>query len=741
MDRLEMNIETKYSWSSILMLGIILMLFAFQAEEVSYKDASQPVERRVTDLLSKMTLEEKIYQLSQGHFGINLNENNKTDQLNGVDPQIGSLINFSNDPELRNNIQKLAMEESRLGIPILFGFDVVYSLRTVFPISLGQACSWNPTLVKQSTQVLAREARMSGVDWTFAPVVDVARDPRWGRMSEGYGEDPYATSVFGVAAVEGFQGDSLNTDHTVAATLKHFVGYGASEGGRDYHYTEISDQTLWDVYLPPFEACIKAGAATVMSSFNDISGVPGSANHYTLTEILKEKWGHDGFVVSDWNSIIQLINQGAAKNKKHAAELAFNSGIELCMVDNSYLHYLGALIEEGKVSMELVDESVARILRLKFKLGLFENPYTKITKPEERYLLPESKAIAEQLAEESFVLLKNKRNVLPLKVEKIALIGPMIHEKEDLLGVWSKQHGRPEDAISIAEGMLAEFEGIAQIDTVKACAFLGEDRSGFARAKEVATAADVVVICLGEERRWSGEDGNRSFIEYHQIQEDLVQEMVKTGKPIVLVLSSGRTKALKNIEPLADAMLMVWQPGIMGGKAIAETLSGRANPSGKLSITVPYTTGQIPLYYSMRQAGRPHQGHYRHLTKEPMYWFGYGLSYTTFEYGALTLSDTIVSKTGKITAEVEITNSGEMDGKEAVLWYITDPYASITRPVKELKYFEKKMIKTGETLKYTFEIDPIRDLSYPNSQGDRMLESGDFFIHVGAQTVRFELVE
>lgn len=727
---------------SLQLFLFVIALFSCSSnnEAITYKDPTQPIDKRVDDLISRMTLEEKIYQLNQWTVGINTNANNISDQMKKVDPKIGSLINFSDDPAFRNEVQKKAIEESRLGIPILMGFDVIHGFRTVYPIALGQACSWNPELVKKASQVAAKESRMSGVDWTFSPMIDVARDARWGRISEGYGEDPYANAVFGVATVEGYQGSDLNNDYTVAACLKHYVGYGESEGGRDYHYTEVSDQTLWDTYLPPYEACIKAGAATVMSAFNDISGVPATSNYYTLTEILKEKWGHEGFVLSDWNAVQQLINQGAAKDRKQAAELAFNAGVEMCMVDNCYFDYLAELVDEGKVSMDLIDSSVARILRLKFQLGLFEKPYTDVISPEKRYLQPESKKIAEQLAEESIVLLKNQEKILPLKGKNIALIGPMAEEQETLLGAWS-YHGKLEHVVSIADGLKDELAGKATITIAKGCDFDGDDISGFAKAKSVARAADVVVLCLGEKRYWSGEDGNRHEIEYPAIQEELVKEVAKTGKPIVLLLSSGRTMALKNVEPLADAMVMVWQPGIMAGKAIAGVLSGRVNPSGKLPVTFPYATGQIPLYYNMRQAARLDQGVYEHLTKKPLYWFGHGLSYTSFKYGDVKLSAEKITKTEKLLAEVIVENTGDVEGQESVLWFISDPYATITRPMKELKFFEKKTIVPGEKVKYTFEIDPMEDLSYPNRKGERILESGEFFVLVGNQKVKFELID
>ena len=448
----------------------------------AYKDAGRPVEERVSDLLSRMTLEEKVMQLNQYTLGRNDNANNVADPVDKIPAEIGSLIYFDTSPGLRNRLQKKAIEQSRLGIPVLFGYDVIHGFRTTYPISLAQACSWNPALVKQAAEVAAQEARMSGVEWTFSPMIDVARDGRWGRVSEGYGEDPYANAVYGVAAVEGYQGDNLADSRRVAACLKHFVGYGASEAGRDYVYTEISRQTLWDTYIPPYQAGIEAGAATVMSCFNDISGTPGTANPYILTEVLKERWAHDGFVVSDWAAIEQLRSQGVAADRKEAAEKAFNAGVEMDMMNRCYDAHLAALVREGKVSQEKLDEAVRRVLRLKFRLGLFERPYTPESEETDRFLLPASLAVAERLAEESMVLLKNENNTLPLKAaRRIAVIGPMAQNRLHLLGAWSA-HGREEDAVSLFAGLENEYRGRAELLYARGCDFDGEDRSGFREA-------------------------------------------------------------------------------------------------------------------------------------------------------------------------------------------------------------------------------------------------------------------
>ena len=706
-----------------------------------YKNAKAPIEKRVDDLLSRMTLEEKVMQLNQYTLGRNNNVNNVGEEVKKVPAEIGSLIYFEANPELRNNMQKKAMEESRLGIPIIFGYDAIHGFRTVYPISLAQACSWNPDLVEQACAVSAQEARMSGVDWTFSPMIDVARDPRWGRVAEGYGEDPYANGVFGAASVRGYQGDNMSAENRVAACLKHYVGYGASEAGRDYVYTEISKQTLWDTYLLPYEMGVKAGAATLMSSFNDISGVPGSANPYTMTEILKNRWRHDGFIVSDWGAIEQLKNQGLAATKKEAAWHAFTAGLEMDMMSHAYDRHLKELVEEGKVSMAQVDEAVRRVLLLKFRLGLFERPYTPVTTEKERFLRPQSMDIAARLAAESMVLLKNENNVLPLTdKKKIAVIGPMAKNGWDLLGSW-RGHGKDTDVAMLYDGLAAEFAGKAELRYALGCNTQGENREGFAEALEAARWSDVVVLCLGEMMTWSGENASRSSIALPQMQEELAKELKKAGKPVVLVLVNGRPLELNRLEPVSDDILEIWQPGVNGALPMAGILSGRINPSGKLAMTFPYSTGQIPVYYNRRKSGRGHQGFYKDITSDPLYPFGHGLSYTEFKYGTVTPSATKVKRGEKLSAEVTVTNIGARDGAETVHWFISDPYCSITRPVKELKHFEKQLIKAGETKTFRFDIDLERDFGFVNEDGKRFLETGEYNIHVLGQSVKIELID
>ena len=709
-------------------------LSAMRPATVLYKDPSVPMEIRIDDLLSRMTTEEKVMQLNQYTLGRNNNENNVGKVVGQLPAELGSVIYFGDDAVLRNAFQRRCMEESRLGIPCIFGYDMIHGYRTIYPISLAQACSWNVPLVERMTSYAAAEGRMTGVDWTFSPMIDVAHDPRWGRVSEGYGEDPYANAAFGAATVRGYQGKSLADSTTIAACLKHFVGYGASEAGRDYVYTEISPQTLWDTYLPPYKACVDAGAVTLMSSFNDISGIPGSANHYTMTEILRNRWKHKGFVVSDWGAIEQLVNQGNAANKKEAGMHSFNAGLDMDMMNHAYDKYLAELIDEGKVDPAQLDESVRRVLRVKMQLGLFENPYT----PEfpGRYNRPGAMATAKQLAAESMVLLKNdSTNLLPLSgAKRIAVVGPLSKSSASLLGSWCGR-GRFDEVVTVLQGITDRFAPGAEIRCAEGCNFDKITPEQLAQAVDTARWADVVILCLGEQQRWSGENASRSTIALPDVQLQLAREIAATGKPVVMLLSSGRPLDISQMEPLANAILEIWQPGTTGGTAVAEILAGDVNPSGKLAMTFPRSTGQIPIYYNRRGAARRHQGFYQDIPSTPLYPFGHGLSYTTFTYGEPTVSATTFRKGDKVTVSVPVTNTGARTGAETVMWFTADPAASITRPLMELKHFEKRELKPGETATFTFTIDPMKHLSFPDSDGNRILEPGDFKVMVGPHTV------
>lgn len=720
---------------SVLACGILAVSCA--GTDV-YKDPSAPVEKRVEDLLSKMTLEEKIYQVTQWTYGKNMNANNVETSMKEVSPMIGSLLYRSTSPEYYNMIQHKAVEESRLGIPILCGFDAIHGYKTIFPIPLAQSCSWNPDMVARSCAVAAEECRLSGVHWTFSPVLDVARDSRWGRVSEGYGEDPYLTSEMGVAAVRGYQGEDLSDTTSIAACLKHFVGYSWSQGGRDYQYTEISDQTLWDTALPPFEAAVKAGAATVMSAFNDISGVPASANSYTMNDVLRGKWGFDGLVVSDWGAVVQLISQGAAADTTEACMKAITAGLDMDMVDDVYLTSLDSLITSGQLDESVLDEAVRRILRVKFRLGLFEKPYITELPESERFLLEDSRKFARAFAAETFVLLKNDGDILPLSSDRmtVALLGPMADNREDLMGSWNGQ-GDARNVVTIREGLEASGMSVRYFG---GCPFDGDDRSGFTRAKAIAAGSDVVVVCLGEKKGWSGENASRADISLPRIQLDFLRTVASAGKPVVVLVSSGRPVEMEEIARHADALVEIWQPGTEGGNAVADVLTGLVNPSGKLTMTFPLCSEQQPSFYNQRQSARPFMGHYQDISKKPVYEFGYGLSYSDFEYGELRIDRRSVTSDGRLTAEIDVTNVSDTDGQETVLWFIQDPVASVTRPVKELRHFEKRLIRAGQTETFRFEIEPQKHLSYYDGDGVRHLEAGDFRLMAGPRKVSFALL-
>lgn len=730
---------------AILLLSILISNgAALRKKEPLYRNPDAPIEKRVEDLLSRMTLKEKVYQTWQSYVGLNSNPNNAGVILDTIPLEIGSLIYLEPGPELRNSIQEKVMKESRLGIPVLFAYDAIHGYRTIYQIPLGQACSWNTDLAEKVSRVSAMESRMSGVDLVFSPMIDVARDGRWGRISEGYGECPYVNSRFCIAAVRGYQGESLADHSSVAACMKHYVGYGMSEAGRDYTSSDISDQSLWETYLPPYEAGVKAGAAAVMSGFNTLNGIPASADKGTIEGILKSRWGFNGFVVSDWCSVKQIVNQGVAETEKEAVRLAINGGVDMDMGDNLNMEHLEELIKEGSVSEKRLDEAVRRILRVKFKLGLFENPYIDVTAPEKRYLLPAHVAAAEQMADESMVLLKNEGGLLPFdrsRIRRLALVGPLCKDNVNLLGNWSA-FGTASDVTTIYKAVADEFGEDVEIIYARGCGLDGNDESGFQEAFEAAMKADAVICCLGEDRMWSGENASRSTIALPEIQSRFLAKMASSGRPVILIISNGRPLDLSCMADNADAIIEMWQPGIAGGKPVAGILSGRVNPSGRLSVTFPYCTGQIPIYYCRRNsARRGSQGLYQDMTSEPMYRFGHGLSFSVFEYGDIRISDNVITADMKIKAEVTVTNVSDTDGKEAVLWYVTDPFCSIARPVRELRFFEKKMIRAGESETFVFEIDPLMDLGYVDRNGNRFIETGDYHISAGGRTITVKVVE
>ena len=687
-----------------ILITLLLVGMAWSNQSSPYMDAELPIEERVQDLLSQMTIEEKALQLSQLMIGPNDNPNNAVTKKQLFNPRIGSFIYFQADVDKRNEYQRVAVEETRLGIPLLFAYDVIHGFRTVYPISIAQACSFNTNLVNEAARMAAAEATASGLNWTFSPMVDVARDPRWGRVSEGYGEDPFVNSAFCVATVKGYQGEDLTAPDTLAACLKHYVGYSESMAGLDYAYTDISDRSMWETYLPPFKAGVDAGVATVMSGFNDINGVPAVCNTFYLKDVLRKRWGFDGAVVSDWGAIQQLKNQGFSSDPLVGGVAALKSGNDIDMESKIYTK-IPKMIDNGLINEADIDNAVRNVLRLKFRLGIFENPYTK--KVLDPYLKDEYREVAEQLAIESSVLLKND-NVLPLESgQKIYLCGNLLNDKEALLGSWLA-HGNTNDVVGIKEGLIAHLnQGSELVD----------------RADE----ADVIILCIGETKKMSGENGSRSSLQLHNALE--VDEYTKFDKPIVLVVGSGRPISYQLLEPKVDAIMHLWQPGVEAGNALAKLIFGIANPSGKLAMTFPRTVGQIPVFYNKHQSARVGNknwsGLYQDIESTPMYWFGHGLSYTTFSYHDLKINEETLE------AKVNVTNTGERKGKETLLWYVIDPEAKITQPLKKLKNFEKIDLEPGETKIVSFHIRPEEHLSYVDSKGAIHLEPGIFYIEVG----------
>ena len=704
-----------------------------------YRRADLPVAERVGDLLARMALEEKIDQLHQCGVG-DTNPNNLAQHADEVRATDGSFVT-AGDLSLRNVLQRRAVEGTRLGIPAIFGADVIHGYRTVFPIPLAQACAWDEDLVRRACRSAAESAHADGVDWTFAPMVDHCVDPRWGRIAETFGESPFAASVFAAASVEGYQGPRLGAPGSLAACLKHYVGYGASEGGRDYSSTEIAPQRLWEMHLPPFEAGVRAGALTVMSAFNDLNGVPANANHHTLTEILRRRWGFRGLVVSDYNAVLQLIHQGYAMDGTEAAQKAILAGVDLDMADGLYQKHLAELVKTGRVPLAVIDEAVRRILWVKFELGLFERPLVEASALTGAPPMPAQLDLAEDVAARSMVLLKNT-GVLPLTagMRRVALIGPLADDQAALLGSWTQQ-GRAEEATSIEAGLHGRLPAGVSLRTAPGCKIEGDGRGDWDAAVALAHESDVVVLCLGESAGMSGENASRSKLRLPGLQEELALAVAATGKPVVLVVVSGRPVDLAVVEPKMAAILAAWQPGTRGGAAVADLLLGRKNPSGRLAVTWPRTTGQIPIYHNMRPRARLSPlGEYQDVATTPLYEFGHGLSYTTFAYSPIRLNRPTVRPDETLRAEITVTNTGRRDGLETVLWFIRDPAASITRPLKELKHFEAAAITAGASRDFQFEINPTRDLSFPDADGRRILEPGEIILFAGPETARFHVV-
>ncbi len=727
--------------NSIVAVALLSLMAACSPNSELYKDSGQPIERRVESLLSQMTLEEKLGQMDLQVLGVNDNPNNiESDKSREFSPLTGGYIFFSEDVAWANQLQRSAMEESRLGIPLIMGLDVIHGYKTIFPIPLAQACSWNPDLTYQSCRIAAKESYLSGLRWTYSPMVDIAHDSRWGRIAESYGEDTYANSIFGVAAVKGYQGDNLSDKYSIASCLKHFAGYAYSQGGRDYRPTDISDLAMWEKVFPPYIACIEAGAATVMSSFNDINGVPAAANAELVNGLLKDKWGFDGFVVSDWESVEQLIRQRFAVDSLDAGLKALAAGTDMDMYDGIYLKHFPKAYQESKLDMNQVDEAVRRILRVKFELGLFENPYVELVPDSQRYMEPASLKLAERAAAESMVLLKNN-DLLPLKgdVKRITLVGPMADDSVNMLGSWCC-NGLPEDVVTIYNGLKSEFADKVVVDYIGGAEVEQNPQGLLQNLVCSARRSDVVVVAVGELSRWSGENGSKGSLALPLSQERLVCEAHKTGKKVVVLVSSGRPVELSRIEPLADVIIQMWQPGTMAGEAVAGIISGRTNPSGRLAITFPYATGQLPIYYDQRESARvTPMGDYVDMPSTPLYEFGYGLSYSKFEYGEISLSSSELGADQTIEASITVKNVSDVDGLETLFWYVDDPVASITQPAKKLKFFEKAEIKAGEQREFLFEIEPHRDLSFVDHLGVSHLEQGEFNIIANNRSAKLVL--
>ncbi len=726
-----------------------------------YATAQRTIDQRVDSVLKLMTLDEKIGQMNQYNDDWNATgpvtlDSTKRQQLrNG---QLGSLLNCVGTRRTRV-WQEVAMQ-SRLKIPLLFGQDVIHGYKTTFPIPLAEAASWDLEAIELSARIAATEASSAGVHWTFAPMVDIARDPRWGRVMEGAGEDPYLGSKIAFARVKGFQGNGLGNTNAVMACAKHFAAYGAAIGGRDYNSVDMSERMLWEVYLPPFKAAVDAGAATFMNSFNDLNGVPATGNRYLQRDILKGKWNFNGFVVSDWGSIGEMIQHGNVKNEYEAALSAVTAGSDMDMESRCYRNNLAQGVKDKKVPVRLIDDAVRRILRKKFELGLFDDPFRFCDAQREQAALnnPAHTAAARQVAAKSIVLLKNEKNLLPLSknTKTIAFIGPLVKPKKQNKGFWDVEVPGVDSNFIVSqwEGLQNKVGNTATLLYAKGCDIEGNDRTGFAEAIEVAKKSDVVILSIGERRDMSGEAKSRSNINIPGVQEDLLKELLATGKPVVVLINAGRPLVFDYTAEHAPAILYTWWLGSEAGNAIADVLFGDYNPSAKLPISFPRSVGQVPIYYSHFNTGRPagndddknYRSAYNDLSIYPQYEFGYGLSYTTFQYSNLELSKRKMRMHEKIEVSVTIRNTGAYDGEDVVQLYLRDKVGSVVRPVQELKDFAKVKLKAGESKTLRFVIDKEK-LSFYNQLLQWVAEPGDFELMIGASARdirlrdRFELVQ
>jgi len=707
------------------------------------------MEKKVEDLLSKMTIEEKVGQMNQISSSANLEEMSRT-IMKG---EVGSILNEI-DPIRVNALQRLAVEESRLGIPLLIARDVIHGFKTIFPIPLGQAASFNPQIVEDGARVAAKEASSVGIRWTFAPMIDISRDARWGRIAESCGEDTYLTSVMGAAMVKGFQGNSLNDPTSILACAKHFVGYGAVEGGRDYNSTHLTERQLRNDYLPPFEAATKQGAATFMSSFNDNDGVPSSANPFILKTVLRNEWGFDGFVVSDWASIKEMVNHGFCANDKEAAMKAVNAGVDMEMVSYTYMNHLKELIKENKVTEKTIDDAVRNILRIKYRLGLFDNPYINEKAPSVMYS-PENLAAAKAAATQSAILLKND-NTLPINssVKTIAVVGPMADAPYEQMGTWTFDGEKAKTQTPLMA--LKQFYGDkVQIIYEPALAYTRDKNTeNISKAVNAAKKADIVLAFVGEEAILSGEAHCLADLHLLGAQSALIKALAETGKPLVTVVMAGRPLTIGKEVEMSNSVLYSFHPGTMGGPAIADLLFGKSVPSGKTPVTFPKEVGQIPLYYNHNNTGRPATkketlldnievgagqtslgctSFYMDAGFDPLFPFGYGLSYTTFQYDNLKLSTTEFTPKGQIEVTFDLKNTGKYEGTEVAQLYVRDKVGSVTRPVKELKRFTRVTLKPRETKNISFTL-PVEELAFWNIDMKKVVEPGDFTLWVGTNS-------
>jgi beta-glucosidase len=731
-------------------------------DAASWQRADPAMDRFIADLMAKMTLDEKIGQLTLltsnwESTGPTMRDSYKEDIRAG---RVGAIFNAYTARYTRE-LQALAVEGTRLKIPLLFGYDVIHGHRTIFPISLGEAASWDLPAIEKAARISAIEASAEGIHWTFSPMVDIARDPRWGRISEGAGEDVYLGSQIAKARVRGYQGSDLSRPDTILATAKHFAAYGAAQAGRDYHTVDISERTMRDVYLPPFKAAAEAGAATFMTAFNEYDGVPASGSRYLLTDVLRKQWGFRGFVVTDYTSINEMVPHGYARDLKQAGEQALNAGVDMDMQGAVFMENLGRSVAEGKVDTARIDAAVRAILEMKYRLGLFDDPYRYADAAREKATIykPEFLEAARDVARKSIVLLKNKDDVLPLAAtaKSIAVIGPLANSKEDMIGSWSAAGDRRTRPVTLLEGLRAGAPTGTTIAYAKGASYHFDDAGktdGFAEALALAARSDVIIAAMGEHWNMTGEAASRTSLDLPGNQQALLEELEKTGKPIILVLMSGRPNSIEWADGHVDAIVQAWYPGTMGGHAVADVLYGRYNPSGKLPVTFPRNVGQVPIHYDMKNTGRPielgapgakYVSRYLNTPNTPLYPFGYGLSYTSFTYSPVTLDKAKIRPGEPLTASVTVTNSGARDGEEVVQLYVRDLVGSVTRPVKELKGFQKISLKKGEKRTVRFTLTDA-DLAFTRQDMSWGSEPGAFRLWIGPSSAEgseasFELTE